>query len=208
MSDYAPTRAERWVDTLTHGAGAILAAIVAAVLIVQAALAGDAYRIVGAAVFSATLLLLYTASAVYHGAWGTRHRARLRVLDHASIYLLIAGTYTPFALVPLRGAWGWSLFGVIWGLAIAGVAFKLVSTGRFPRLSTAIYVAMGWIVLIFAVPLVQSISGTTLAWLVAGGVVYTAGTAFYHARMPFSHGIWHLFVLGGSACHAVAVATL
>ena len=135
-------------------------------------------------------------------------RARLRVFDHCAIYLLIAGSYTPFLLIGLRGGWGWSLFGVIWGLAVAGVIFKLFFTGRFPRLSTGIYLGMGWLSLVAVVPMVQRLPGTTLAWLVAGGIAYTAGTAFYHSRrIPYAHAIWHLFVLAGSVCHYAAVAT-
>jgi hemolysin III len=129
------------------------------------------------------------------------------VLDHSAIYLLIAGTYTPFMIGVLRGGWGWSMFGVIWGLAVAGVVFKLFLTGRYPRLSTLIYVLMGWLVLIAAVPMFSLMTRETLSWLVAGGVTYTAGTIFYHnERIPHAHAIWHLFVLGGSVCHAIAVA--
>jgi hemolysin III len=163
---------------------------------------------VGASIFVATLILLYGASTSYHLASGTRVKERLKVLDHAAIYLLIAGTYTPFTLAGLRGAWGWSLFGVIWGLAAGGVVFKLFFTGRFRVVSTGIYIAMGWLVLIAIVPLVRALDAGTLAWLVAGGITYTAGTLFYHSRRLYAHAIWHLFVLGGSVCHAIAVASL
>ena len=199
---------EEMASALTHGAGALASAAGGAVLIVLSALAGDPWRIVGSSVFAATLVLLYTASTLYHAARGPVARARLRVFDHCAIYLLIAGSYTPFLLIGLRGGWGWSLFGVIWGLAVAGVIFKLFFTGRFPRLSTGIYLGMGWLSLVAVVPMVQRLPGTTLAWLVAGGIAYTAGTAFYHSRrIPYAHAIWHLFVLAGSVCHYAAVAT-
>lgn len=199
----------RWelANALTHGAGALAAAAGTAVLLVLASLHGDAWHIVSSAVFGATLVLLYTASTVYHAVRAPRAKARLRVLDHSAIYLLIAGTYTPFTLVGLRGGWGWSLFGVVWGLAVAGVVFKLFFIERFHRLSTALYVAMGWMVVVAIVPMVQRLPAVTLAWLVAGGVAYTAGTAFYHGRRPYAHAVWHLFVLAGSACHFAAVLT-
>jgi hemolysin III len=178
------------------------------VLVTLAALGGDAWKVVASAVFGTTLVLLYTASTLYHAARSPVARARLKVLDHCAIYLLIAGSYTPFTLIGLRGGWGWSLFGVIWGLAVAGTVFKLFFTGRFPRLSTTIYVAMGWLVLVAIGPMVQRLPATTLAWLVAGGVTYTVGTLFYHnRRIPYAHAIWHLFVIGGSACHFAAVLT-
>ena len=202
------TRAEELANTLTHGIGIAGGVAACATLVTLSALKGTAWHIVSSAVFGATLILLYTASTLYHSVKAERAKARLRVLDHCAIYLLIAGTYTPFTLVGLRGGWGWSLFGVVWGLAVAGVVFKLFFTGRFVRLSTAIYLAMGWLVLIAVVPMVQRLSPLTLVWLVAGGLAYTAGTVFYlNRRMPFAHAVWHLFVLGGSVCHAVAVAT-
>jgi hemolysin III len=199
---------EEMASALTHGAGALASAAGGAVLIVLSALAGDPWRVVGSSVFAATLVLLYTASTLYHAARSPVARARLQVFDHCAIYLLIAGSYTPFLLIGLRGGWGWTLFGVVWGLAVAGVIFKLFFTGRFPRLSTGIYLGMGWLALIAIVPMMQRLPGTTLAWLVAGGIAYTAGTAFYHSRrIPYAHAIWHLFVLAGSVCHYAAVAT-
>jgi len=199
---------EEMASALTHGAGALASAAGGAVLIVLSALAGDPWRVVGSSVFAATLVLLYTASTLYHAARGPVARARLQVFDHCAIYLLIAGSYTPFLLIGLRGGWGWSLFGVVWGLAVAGVIFKLFFTGRFPRLSTGIYLGMGWLALVAIVPMMQRLPGTTLAWLVAGGIAYTAGTTFYHSRrIPYAHAIWHLFVLAGSVCHYAAVAT-
>lgn len=199
---------EEFVNAITHGAGVVMSALGGALLIVLASLQGDARLIVGVSVFTATLLLLYSASTWYHSAREDRVRGRLKVLDHASIYLLIAGSYTPFTLAGLGGAWGWSLFGIVWGLAVAGVVFKLFFTGRFAKLSTGIYIGMGWLMVIAIVPLVRALSPLTIGWLVAGGLTYTLGTIFYHSRRPYAHGVWHLFVLGGSVCHAIAVATL
>lgn len=197
---------EELANVLTHGAGAVASLAGAAVLVAVAALRGDAWKVVGSAVFGTTLVLLYTASTLYHAARAPRVKARLKVLDHCAIYLLIAGSYTPFTLIGLRGGWGWSLFGVIWGLAVAGTVFKLFFIGRFPRLSTAIYVAMGWLVLVAIAPMLHRIPLPTLLWLAAGGVTYTAGTVFYHSRrIPYAHAIWHCFVIGGSACHFAAV---
>lgn len=208
MDEETRVRREELASALTHGAGVVASAVGAVVLIALSALRGDPWKIVGTAVFSATLVLLYTASTLYHASRRPAARARLQVFDHCAIYLLIAGTYTPFTLVGLRGSWGWSLFGVAWGLAVAGVVFKLFFTGRFPRLSTAIYVGMGWMVLVAAGPMTRLLSPETLAWLVAGGLTYTAGTLFYHSRrIPYAHAIWHLFVLGGSVCHFAAVMT-
>jgi len=199
---------EELANVLTHGAGAVASLVGAAVLLWAAAPGGDGWKVAGSAVFGATLVLLYTASTLYHAARRPALKARLKVLDHCAIYLLIAGSYTPFTLIGLRGGWGWSLFGVIWGLAAAGTVFKLFFTGRFPRLSTATYVAMGWLAVVAVVPMVQRLPASTLAWMVAGGLTYTAGTVFYHSRrIPYAHAIWHLFVIGGSACHFAAVLT-
>ncbi len=177
-----------------------------AFLIVRAALSGDPFAIVSSSVFAFTMLALYTASTLYHAAPIGAAKQRLKRLDHCAIYLLIAGTYTPITLVGLRGGWGWSLFGVIWGLTVAGVVFKVFFTGRFKLLSTGIYIAMGWLALIAVVPLLSRLSPVTLAWLLAGGIIYTAGTVFYHnQRIPYAHAIWHGFVLSGTACHAIAI---
>jgi hemolysin III len=199
---------EELANVLTHGAGAVASLVGGAVLLAIAALGGDAWKVAASAVFGTTLVLLYTASTLYHAATRPVLKARLKVLDHCAIYLLIAGSYTPFTLIGLRGGWGWSLFGVIWGLAVAGTIFKLFFTGRFPRLSTTIYVAMGWLAVVAAGPMLHRLPPSTLAWMVAGGLTYTAGTVFYHnRRIPYAHAIWHLFVIGGSACHFAAVLT-
>ena len=200
------SRKEEFVNALTHGVGVAAAVAVTALLVAFAALRDGAYTIVAVSVFGATLIALYLSSTLYHAARRPALKARLKVLDHASIYLLIAGTYTPFTLVTLRGGWGWSLFGVIWGLAATGVVFKLLWTGRFPRLSTAVYIGMGWLVIIAIVPLVHALTAPTLALLFAGGLAYTAGTLFYHSRrIPYAHAVWHLFVLAGSLLHVLAI---
>lgn len=198
---------EEIANVVTHGIGALLAVGGGAVLVTLAAIHAGAREIVSAAVFSATLVLLYVASTLYHAATDPETRARLKVLDHCAIFLLIAGTYTPFTVAAIRGGWGWSLFGVIWGMAVAGVIFKLFFTGRFRVLSTAMYIGMGWLVLVALVPLVQSLTPAGLAWLVVGGALYTLGTLFYHREsIPYAHAIWHGFVLAGSSCHFAAVA--
>ena len=205
--DRLRARAEELANALTHGAGVVLAGAAAVALVVLALLRGDTYDVVGVAVFGASLVLLYLASTLYHSARSVRARARLQVLDHCAIYLLIAGSYTPFALGALRGPWGWTLFGVTWGLALFGVLFKLRFTGRYSLVSTALYIAMGWLALIAAVPLANALSTAALVWLVAGGIAYTAGAPFYQwGRFRYSHAVWHLFVLGGSICHGIAVA--
>ena len=194
-------------NALTHGLGAAAALAGGAVLITLAAIHGDGWQLAGAIVFGITLLLLYTASTLYHAIQHPIAKGRLKVFDHCAIYLLIAGTYTPFTLIGLRGPWGWGLFAAIWTIALAGVVFKLFHTGRVPRLSTALYVAMGWLVVVAIKPMLASIDVWTLGWLLAGGVFYTLGTYFYHREsIPYAHAIWHLFVIAGSVCHFVAVA--
>ena len=197
---------EEWVNALTHGLGAIAALAGGAVLITLAAVHGDAWQLGGAIVFGACLLLLYVASTLYHAVAYPQAKARLKVFDHCAIYLLIAGTYTPFTLIGLRGPWGWGLFAAIWTLALAGVVFKLFFTGRYRRLSTLVYVAMGWLVLVALKPLFGALDSWTLGWLFTGGACYTLGTVFYHRpSLRYSHAIWHLFVVAGSVCHYVAV---
>lgn len=204
MSGY--TRNEELANSLTHGLGALLSVVGLALLVVFAALHGDAWQVVSAAVYGVTLVLLYTTSTLYHSFRGEQLKQLLRKFDHAAIFLLIAGTYTPFVLVTLRGPWGWSLFGVVWGLAVAGVTLKFWLAGRFRVISTLIYLAMGWLVLIAIKPLVAALPVGGMKLLVAGGLCYTGGAGFYlWKRLPYHHAIWHLFVLGGSACHWAAV---
>jgi hemolysin III len=162
--------------------------------------------VVGAAIFGTTMALLYLTSTVYHAVTRARAKQVLRLLDHGAIYLLIAGTYTPFTLGVLRGPWGWTLLAVIWVLAAAGVTLKALGGIRHPRLSTAVYLAMGWLVVVAAHPLLEHLPPRGLFWLAAGGLAYTAGVGFYATRrMRFGHFVWHLFVLAGTACHFVAV---
>ncbi|MFT4197738.1 MAG: hemolysin III family protein [Pseudoxanthomonas sp.] len=195
-------------SALTHGVGAIAALAAGAVLITLAAIHGDGWQLGTAITFSVTLLLAYLASTLYHAIQHPMAKAALQVFDHCTIYLLIAGTYTPFTLVGLRGAWGWGLFAAIWTLALAGCVFKLFYTGRFRLLSTIVYITMGWLVIVAIEPLLKALDGWTLAWLLAGGVFYTLGTWFYQRdHTPYFHAIWHLFVLLGSVCHFVAVTS-
>lgn len=196
---------EELANVLTHGLGVFASVCGGAVLITLAAVFGDVWQIVGASVFGASLLLLYSASTLYHAVRHELVRARLKVFDHCAIYVLIAGTYTPFMLVDLRGGWGWALFGVVWGLAVAGIIFKLFCTGKLRVLSTLMYIGMGWLAVIAIGPMLRELPTSALIWLLAGGLTYTVGTVFYHSRIPYSHAIWHLFVLGGSTCHFVAV---
>lgn len=203
----APLR-EEVANALTHGLGAAAALAAGAVLITLVAQHGDGWQLAGTIVFCVSLLLLYVASTLYHAIPFPTAKARLKVFDHCAIYVLIAGTYTPFTLIGLRGAWGWSLFAVIWSLAVAGVVFKLFFTGRFKLVSTLIYVGMGWLVLVAIVPMTRALDAWALGWLFAGGVAYTAGTIFYLSRrIRYAHSIWHGFVLGGSACHFLAVTS-
>ena len=207
----SPTRAwtagEEVAHSVTHGVGLLASVAGLVVLVVQAAATRDPWRITACAVYATTLVLLYGTSTLYHALSATRARRVFRVLDHSAIFLLIAGTYTPFTLVSLRGPWGWSLLGIVWGLALLGITAKAVFGTRWPILSTALYVAMGWVVLVAVKPLVANVPAGAIAWLVAGGLAYTSGLVFYAwTRLRYSHAIWHLFVLAGSACHFVAVA--
>lgn len=196
---------EELANCVSHGIGFVLALAALPVLVVNALPKGAA-AVVGASVFAVTLALLYLSSTIYHALRNERAKRVFRVIDHCAIYLLIAGTYTPFTLGALRGAWGWSLFGVIWALAVAGVLFKTTLGMRWPRLSNAIYLAMGWLVVIAAKPLWTSLTPAGVAWLLAGGLAYTAGIVFYAApRLRYAHFVWHLAVMAGTACHFVAV---
>lgn len=197
---------EEAINVLTHGLGALASIAGGIAVITAAARFGDLWQLAGIVVYCVSLVLLYSASTLYHAARAEIRKSRLRVLDHCAIYLLIAGTYTPFLLGALRGAWAWTLLGVVWALALGGVVYKLFLWGRSPRLSTATYLALGWLGLAALPLMLSSLSATVLLWLLAGGLAYTAGTPFFHSsRIPYAHGIWHLFVLAGSGCHFVAV---
>jgi hemolysin III len=202
------TKNEELFHSITHGVGAVLAAVGALYLLVDAFAQGDPWRVISLSLYGLTLVGLYTASTLYHGVTTSGLKARLRLVDHSAIYLFIAGSYTPFLLLRLRGPVGWLLFGLIWGMAVAGVAYKLNFMDRFPRLSTGLYLAMGWSALLGAVPLFRALAVETLIWLVAGGLVYSAGTLVYHRSTRYAHTVWHLFVLAGSVCHFVAIARL
>ena len=199
-------REELW-NALTHGLGAVAAFAASAVLITLAAIWGTPWQLASAIVFSSSLLLLYIASTLYHAIPNQTAKARLKIFDHCAIFVLIAGTYTPFTLIGLRDHGGWWLFAAIWTLAVIGVVFKLFFTGRFKGLSTLIYIGMGWLAIFAIKPMMAEIDATTLTWLFAGGIAYTAGTIFYMSRrIPYAHAIWHVFVLAGSVCHFVAVS--
>jgi hemolysin III len=198
---------EEIANTVTHGLGLFAAILGSVILIPLSALRGDVWQTAGAAIFGTGLLVLYATSTLYHAVSHQPVKARLKICDHCAIYILIAATYTPFTLVGLRGAWGWTLFGSIWGLAFCGVVFKLFFTGRFRFASTCLYLAMGWLVVIAVDPLVDALARSSLSWLVIGGLAYSAGTWFYLRPRRYAHAIWHLFVLLGSVCHYLAVFT-
>jgi hemolysin III len=201
---YSP--AEDLANALTHGIGLLLSVAALAWLVTASYRRGDGWHITATAVFGAALVLLYASSTLYHSLRGESQKRLLRKFDHAAIFILIAGTYTPFLLITLRGAWGWSLFGVVWTLALAGVAVKFWFTGRFQVTSTLLYVGMGWLMLVALQPLWRTLAPGGMWLLLGGGICYTGGTVFYlWKRLPFHHAFWHLFVLGGSACHVFAV---
>ena len=202
------TLGEEIANSVSHGAALLAAVAGTPFLVVGAVRHGDRLNVAGASIFAASMVLLYLTSMLYHALPATRGAKRLfQVLDHSAIYLLIAGTYTPFTLGVLRGPWGWTLLALIWSMALAGVVLKAVAGMRFPRLSTAIYLAMGWSVVIAVKPMWQLMPGWGLFWLVAGGLAYTLGVAFYATdwRLRYGHFVWHLFVAAGTACHFVAV---
>lgn len=200
------TLGEEIANSVSHGSGFVAAAIGTPFLLAEVARAGGAADLVGATVFVVTVMLAYGASTLYHAVPWPRAKGVLRALDHGSIFLLIAGTYTPFTLGVLRGGWGWMLFGLVWTLALAGVVMKALGGVRLRKLSIAAYLGMGWLVLIAIVPLVERMPTAGLVWLVAGGFAYTGGVLFYALdRYRYCHFIWHLFVIAGTACHFMAV---
>ena len=195
-------------NSVTHLVGSVLSAAGVATLVTMAAMERDPYKIVSFAVYGAMLLVLYTISTLYHSVRSPRAKAVLQKCDHSAIYLLIAGSYTPFTLVTLRGPWGWSLFGVSWGLAALGIVQELTLGRRTRSVSMVIYVMMGWLALVAIRPLVSALPPAGTAWLLAGGLIYSAGIYFFinDERIRHGHGIWHLFVLGGSLCQFVSIA--
>lgn len=206
LPKHAQSVGDEIANSVSHGVGLLAAVAVTPVLVVAAVQRGDPVNIVGASIFGATMVLVYLTSTLYHALPVNRAKRVFRVLDHGAIFLLIAGTYTPFTLGALRGTWGWTLFGLVWGLALAGVVLKAVGGIRYPRVSTCLYLAMGWLVLIAVKPLWLNVATSGLLWLLAGGIAYTAGVAFYASkRIRHNHFVWHLFVIAGTACHFVAV---
>lgn len=202
----AQSAGEELANALSHGVALALAVAALPLLVLTAARHGGAADIVGASLFASTMIVLYGVSTLYHAMPAGRSKRWLHRLDHAAIYVFIAGSYMPFLLGALRGAWGWSLFGVLWGAAALGVLAKLGNRLRHPLWSTGLYVAMGWAVLVATVPLVERVAPAGVAWLVAGGVAYTLGAVVYHfdGRVRYAHFVWHLFVMAGSACHFFA----
>jgi hemolysin III len=197
---------EEIANSVTHGVGWLASVGGLAVLVTLAALTGGALRVVSCAVFGTTLVLLYAASTLYHALPSPRAKRVFRVLDHSAIFLLIAGTYTPLALVALGGGWGWALFSCVWFLAVVGVLLNTLAHGRWRWLSITLYLLMGWLVVIATKPLLAALAITPLVLLVAGGLAYTLGLTFYALkRMPYGHAVWHLFVLAGSTLHYFAV---
>jgi hemolysin III len=201
---YSPR--EEMTNIISHAVGLVLSIVALLLMLIRASESGNFLHIVSAAIFGASLIALYAASTLYHSAKDPKVRSRLRINDHATIYILIAGTYTPFTLITLNGWVGWTIFGVSWGMAIAGVVLKLFFTGKYNVLSTLMYIFMGWIIIFAVKPLINSLSSEGLFWLVAGGVAYTTGAVIYSIKkIKFNHAIFHLFVLLGSFCHFISV---
>lgn len=204
-----PSTGEEIANAITHGVGAVMAIAALVVLIVISAMKGTVWHVVSFSIFGATLILLYFASTLYHSLTNVRAKNVFHKFDHISIYLLIAGTYTPFCLTALRGWIGWSVLGVVWGCAILGAVLKAISIGKRVRLSTILYVLMGWVILIAIKPLYHAMSFNGFMFLMAGGISYTLGTIFFiRDQVKYNHSVWHLFVLGGSVLHFFSVLTL
>lgn len=206
-SKRARSRGEEIANSLSHGLGLIASLVAAPFLVLHAARQGDAGFIAGTSIFVATMALLYLASTLYH-ALPIGHAKRVfRVIEHSAIFFLIAGTYTPFTLGVLNGAWGWTLLGLVWGIAVAGVTLKALNRLTHPVLTTSLYLLMGWLIVIAAQPLSERVPASGLLWLLAGGLAYTLGVVFFalDSRLRYGHFIWHLFVMAGTACHYFAV---
>ena len=196
------TLGEEITNAIIHGVGVGLAVTALVVLVVLACRYGSVWHVVGFAVYGATLVLLYLASTLYHSFPAGKVKRVFKIFDHAAIFLLIAGTYTPITLIALRGPWGWTIFGLVWGLAILGIIGKAIWINKFKIFSTLLYIALGWLVLVAFKPLAAALNPTSILFLLAGGVLYTLGTVFYAWKgMKYAHAVWHLFVLAGSICH-------
>ncbi len=197
---------EEVANSITHGIGTLLSIAGLVILILHAIRFGDPWHIVSFAIFGSTMIALYLASTLYHSMPIIRWKHTLQIIDHSMIYLLIAGTYTPFLLVALRGGWGWTLFGIIWGLAIIGIVLNVFWIRKVKKLSIVLYIAMGWLVVIAFKQVLNNLTPLCLAFLIAGGLSYTVGVIFYGwKKLPYNHAIWHLFVLGGTIFHFFAV---
>jgi hemolysin III len=207
IAERPQTFGEEIANSLSHGFGFLAAVVAVPFLLLATARHGSAVNLVGASVFSATMVILYFTSTLYHALPPRRAKEILRRLDHGAIYLFIAGSYTPFTLGVLQGPWGWTLFGLVWGIAAIGVTLKAIDRIAHPWLSTGLYLAMGWMALVAVVPLVERMPVAGLAWIAAGGLAYTAGVVFFalDSRVRYAHFLWHLFVIAGTACHYVAV---
>lgn len=203
------TIGEEIANSITHGIGAALSIAGLTLLIALGVIYGDGWRVFSFTIFGSSLVILYMASTLYHSFQHPKVKSIFRVLDHASIYVLIAGTYTPFLLISMRDSFGWTMFAIVWGMAITGVLWKIFFLGRYEVLATAIYVLMGWMCILAFKEMMTSIPPGGMTFLITGGVVYTLGVIFYAwEKLPYNHAIWHLFVLGGSVCHYFAVMNL
>ena len=206
MNERPQSRGEEIANSVSHGIGFLLALVAFPVLVIATLRRGDAMVIAGATVFATTMVLLYFTSMMFHAFPQSRTKRVFQVLDHSAIYLLIAGTYTPFTLGVLHGTWGWTLFGLVWSMALAGILMKVYGGIRYNTVSTLVYIAMGWLVVIAADTVWTLVPKWGIFWLFAGGIAYTAGAVFFLAeRIRFFHFVWHLFVIAGTACHFIAV---
>lgn len=193
---------EEIANSITHGIGAALSIAALAILVFSASGNGDMLKVVSLSIYGTTLILLYLSSTLYHGFSNERIKQFFKIMDHSSIYLLIAGSYTPIVLISMRGAWGWTVFGIVWAMAVAGIIAKIFLTGKYNKLSVLFYIAMGWLIVFAIKPMLQTVPLKLLVWLLIGGLSYTFGILFYAwEKMPYNHAVWHLFVLGGSITH-------
>jgi len=204
IKQYSP--AEEKINIISHAIGFVLSIVALVLLVTHASMHGDVWHIVSFSIFGASLIILYAASTFYHSAKKPELRKRLKIIDHASIYVLVAGSYTPFTLVTLKGTLGWVIFGISWGLALTGIILKLFFTGKYNLISTSMYVIMGWVIVIAIKPLINNLPSDGFLWLLAGGISYTLGAILYSIKkIKFNHAIFHIFVLTGSFCHFISV---
>jgi hemolysin III len=197
---------EEIANSISHGIGAALSIAALVTLVVFASRRGDILRVVSLSIYGTTLIVMYLSSTLYHSFSNPRTKHFFRILDHSSIYLLIAGSYTPIVLVAMRGAWGWTIFGIVWTMAVCGIVAKIFLTGRYGIVSVILYIAMGWIIVLAIKPMIQSVPWKLFIWLLIGGLSYTFGIIFYAwEKMPYNHTVWHLFVLGGSIAHFIGI---